>query len=332
MNKKETIKFEAYVCYKKDEKGKECFSDISELLENIKNVPLEKRTINYMGEKIRMDIISTPTLSDDRLRNMGNGKLKYFHVTRLRKEGIAKTQIKKTDLESLDLDSDEFIAEDIGVIYDTALNAVCIQRNFHSLSIKGVAYYLNKMNHKIKTNNSNNQKENENPIYFKPVCDKKMLINAKKITNYRGLELSYATSNDIPDKKTMLSGVLPSLRDVFSGLNGEKITIYIGAKKLTKKFTNSLNSKEMQNIIDDIDNNKTIFNRAVIKGKEGDAPVEIYDLLNGKLTRKIKFSTVTKDGKRIHLRADSVLERLLDNYFGNDSIKNPFRDEIRKNL
>lgn len=320
----QNVKFEVYVCYKRDENDKECTCDIYNLLKDIKKLSSKDKITHYMGEQIRMDGIFSPTLSSDRANEMGEDKLIYMHMSKLRKDGIAITSINETDLEDLPLDDDEYVAEDIGMIFDTAFRSICIQRNFHSLSITGVAYYLNKMYSIIH----NDKKKSIPEIYFKPVCDKNVINRIKKIDNFRKIELSYASQYDKPSSKTMLRGILPPLKDAFSGLNGENVTISITAKRMTTKDSNSLNTAEIEKIIEDVYENDGYFNKAIITGKEGDAPVELYDLLNGKLVKKIKFSTIKKN-KRVHLRPDSVREKLLDEYF--DS-KPSFRKEIGDNL
>lgn len=81
---------------------------------------------------------------------------------------------------------------------------------------------------------------------------------------------------------------------------------------------------------------KAFFSSAIVREKEGDMPVEKYDLINGKLFVTHKFSSVkSEDGKtkKMHLRPDSVEDVMKNIYLRTDENRSePFIDEILRNI
>ncbi|UQS81897.1 hypothetical protein MOO45_06810 [Bombilactobacillus folatiphilus] len=253
---------------------------------------------------------------------MGGYNLFYAHFTRLRDEGIALTKSSDDSLEELDLDKDEYVAEDIGMIFDTQFCSLCIQRNFHSLSITGITEYFQEMYKKM--NDKDESGIHELDIYFKPVADREKLQKLKDIDNYRSIELSYAQGNeDIPSYAYQ---GLSYFKKVLEDLDGEKISVVISVGHSQKKSLKRELTKKISELVQD---HKSSFKRAKLRGKIGNQRVEPYDLLNEKLTRTINFVNREK-GKKKHLRKDVVLDKLIENYFGVEGMS--FRSILSDNV
>lgn len=335
-SKTQVVKFEAYAAYTHGDDGEELKCDISELLDNIKELEAKKRIIQYFGMPVRMDKIHDVTLNDDVIKEIRNLRLIYFHMLKMRDEGMATAVLENEELTDLELDTDEYMAEDISCLYDNKLNIFFIQRNYHSLSISGISEYLKKIYEIIVKGASNyNPEENdfkELDIYFKPIPDKEALENARKVTNYRSLTLSFANDYEqaISDK---IKNVLGGFGSVFDNLGGTKIGITLSAGDFKAKTLNVDNTKDM---INEIGRGNSVFSTALVRGKQGDAPVEKFDLLNGRLRTEHKFSSVKDDNgktRKMHLAPSTVEDVMKLIYFNRDGHTSPsFRDKIIKNL
>lgn len=324
VSKTQTVKFEAYSAFT-NKNGDEEFCDISNLLDSIKNQDLEEREINYFGEIVRMDNIHDVIPFDD---TPIKDRVIYFHMTKLRDEGIATTERDTEKLTDLELDSNEYIAEDINGFFDVELKTIFLQRNFRSLSISGLNVYLVKEYRKVH----DLEKDDEDlSLIFKPVKNKDEVKNALKSDNVREIRLKYASKNENALSKTF-TGILGNIGDVLHSVGGNNMELVISMGRDKK----SLNKNQTQKLIKDISDGKTILSSAVIKGKAGDAPIEIYDLLRAKLAIRYKFSSVKdEDGKtkKMHLNPSSVEDTMKLIYFKNDGEnKDAFRLRIRKNL
>lgn len=329
VSKTQNVRFESYVAMSHDKNDKEVNFNIEPLILAIKELNDSQRLSTYFGEPVRMDKIHEVILSDQAIQLYPKLSLTYFHMAKLRDEGVATTTKKTDELTDLDLDEDEYIAEDISCFYDSLLNSIFIQRNFHSLSIAGVCEYLITEYEKIQKLKGNDKPEKLD-LFFRPVPDKAVLKNAKKVTNYRNITLKFA-NNNLSGLPKGLTGVLGGLGTIFNNVGGLSagLTISAGDSKAP-----SLTKKTMQEFIDAVGSNNSLFSSAIINGKRGDMPVEKFDLLNGKLCTVHKFASVKdKEGKKrkLHLNPNSVEDIMKLIYLTKDN-GIPFRDEIVKNL
>jgi hypothetical protein len=307
VSKTAKVRFDFYQ-FIDHEDGSVC--NINDLLNEIYNLPIKDREMTYFGNGARLDNYE---IIDD--------FLVYFHMTRLRDEGIASTKSTDNELNDIDLGSDEFIAEDINCLFDTSANVIVIQRNSHSLSIKGVGKYLEKMYSKV-----HDEKEIELDIEF--VKNKETFSKVKRTDQFNKLTLRAASAIKNP-----LTGPVKKVTGIFSGIfdqfDGEEVTITISAGKGKNKKELKKNSvlQTVQMIKDD----KSLFSKALVTGKEGDAPVETFDLINGRLLLYRTFSTTKiKDNvtRKIHLNPEAVKNDIVDQY----KRKGGYRELVIKNL
>ncbi len=134
VSKQQLVKFEAYLACS----GDKDVLDISNLLFKIAAQPNDKRKVELYGVPVRIDKVEELTLDDNTLKKYPDMKLIYFHMSKLRDDGIAITKQNIDDLVNLNLEADEYIAEDISCIFDVKSSVLFVQRNFHSLSPVGV--------------------------------------------------------------------------------------------------------------------------------------------------------------------------------------------------
>lgn len=321
VSKSQTVKFEAYQACN----GEKNVVDISDLLFKILGEDSSKREVTLYGMPVRIDKVEELTLDDNILRKYPGMKLIYFHMSKLRDDGIAITKKNIDALSDLNLEADEYIAEDISCIFDTEHSILFVQRNFHSLSPIGIQNYLKEMKKKIDGKDFN--------LEFIPVQDRDMISKLKKIDNVRKLDLSFAREGykQFGDNLNKVLGPIGEIFDnVGSGLN---ITLTLSAGRKKNKIFNKKNTLEM---IEEISDNSSIFSKALVSGKTGSMPVEKYDLINGKLYTKYKFSSIREiEGteKKMHLNPNSVRDVMKKLYLDRATeAADPFIELVTKNL
>lgn len=331
--KKQKVKFEVYKAVASDDTP----INIASLIERINHLKKDQKEVKLYGLGTRLDKVENLVLDDETLAKFPGLELIYFHMTKMRDDGLATTKEEIDELKNLDLDADEYVAEDINCIFDTQNCLLFIQRNFHSLSVTGVNSYLIKMHKRIaiKIDKSCDKKNYESiDLQFKPVPDKEILTGIVNSDNYRKIDLSFATDSIESFKgQKILNKCLGGIGQVFDNLGGYNIGITLTAGNAKNP---SLNKENLRDLATAVENDKTIFSSAIISGKKGKTPVEKYDLINGKLCVSHKFSSVKKKGKqtkRVHLDSRSVRDVMQRLYLngGTDS-KEPLMEVALKNL
>lgn len=124
VSKQQLVKFEAYLACS----GDKDVLDISNLLFKIAAQPNDKRKVELYGVPVRIDKVEELTLDDNTIKKYPDMKLIYFHMSKLRDDGIAITKQNIDDLVNLNLEADEYIAEDISCIFDVKNNVLFVQR------------------------------------------------------------------------------------------------------------------------------------------------------------------------------------------------------------
>lgn len=321
VSKRQLVKFEAYLACN----GDKDVVDISNLLFKISDQPNDKRAVDLYGVPVRIDRVEELTLDDNTLKKYPDMKLIYFHMSKLRDDGIAITKQSIDDLVDLNLEPDEYIAEDISCIFDTRNSVLFVQRNFHSLSPVGIKTYLKEMKKKI---------DNEViTLDFRPVADKEIISKLKQVDNVRKLELSFGNDSykqfNLPLKKCL--GDMGKIFDTFG--NGLNISLVLSAGH---KKDNLFKKENTADAIQSISENHSIFSKAVVSGKTGSMPIEKYDLIRGKLQTKYNFSSVKEVSgttKRIHLNPNSVRDIMKELYLDRATgASKPFMELVVENL
>ncbi|PRO78100.1 hypothetical protein C6Y10_13805 [Lactiplantibacillus pentosus] len=298
--KKQRVRFDFFLVLQSGKNGEEdTVCDISHLLQEINEVkPLENRVKSYFGEPVRMDSIHV---------ELGHPELTYFHLTRMRDEGFALTKENTETLTDLDLSTDDFIAEDANCIFDSKLGVLMLQRNVHSLSQSGLLEYIDLMYGELHEGKDAN-------ILFEPVPDIESVRQALNATKYNQLAFKFA-SNNADVLPSAFGKFLGNFKGAFDDIGGDSLSLVIGINRGRKT---GLNVKGMRALINDVKDNKSIFSSVLVKGKQGDAPVEIYDLINGKYSVYNTFVASKKVGtneqKRVHLNPKAVEEEMIRMY------------------
>ncbi|EUJ43393.1 DUF6731 family protein [Listeria riparia] len=300
--KKRLVNFDFFrVCVIDGSDEAEKLYDLVELLNHLNNLEPNEKIIYYQEERARMNTI---TMHQDKPYG-----LFQFNLCRLREDGPGITSIISSELSNIRLEENEYIAEDINILYDDELHVLMVQRNMHSLSPSGLEAYFQSYVDKLDPNNNYT-------ISLQLIPDIDSTAKAKGKEIYRKLTLRVASNkvNQITED---------SVGDAFrnlQGLEGHTVEITITAKSQKNA---KLKSKEIKNIIEMVEQDQDTYLKAEVSGKDSDTtPVEKFDLVRGKYRVKRFYQVPAKH----HLRSASVLEDITPLYMNN------IRNEIMKNL
>lgn len=304
IKKKQRVRFDYYLVQSEDEDKQLTRCNITKLIQDIKKLKVEDREMTNFGVPVRMDYIHQRTFNE-----YGNLELTYFHMVKLRNETLAVTKEYTEELKDLEIASDDFIAEDIGCVFDPRLAILMVQRNFYSLSASGIREYLLKM---YKTIYPDKDVPN---IIFAPVPNKDVVDRIKRVNKFRKLTLGFASGMIDNSKSKVLKSFIGPYKNFLTNCGGTKLELVVSAGG---KGENDLDPEIMKKIAEEIINDNSLVSKAIFRGKEGDAPVEAFDLLNGKYSNYAEFST-NKKGKNVHLNPESVEEEMYNLYLRKDN-------------
>jgi hypothetical protein len=222
---------------------------------------LEKATIELKDTKARLE------------------KIKFFKdhnvwVTRfmkLRDENLPYIAKEHEEAEDIPLDPDEYIGEDMYMLYDINTRIAMIQSNRFSLGLVRLAEFL------IKSQNKENAR-----IRLFPIEDKVDLKSFRR-NMYRTIELGFANiTRDVSSNKSALGDILGTYKK-FAGVSGT-IKISIGRAK-----DDSLDVVEVDKLISELSECKNITS-AKVKVRDDDlSKVEVVDLLEETFSNIITF-------------------------------------------
>lgn len=195
--------------------------------------------------------------------------------------------------EDLDLADDEYIGEDMYVLYDRKTNIFMAQSNRMSLTISRIAEFINKT-----------QKTDDTYVGFIPMT-KNITRKSLKHKRIRSIEISCET---IQDKDKLKSATLKSICDNISKTGCSTYSFKIGVGRKRKA---ELSPKESQDIIDDIMNKDIIANSAKLSiADELTGELEYVDLVENRLCSLIEYNVKARE--RLHL--DSLFYKMKEEY------------------
>lgn len=248
---------------------------------------LEARTFDYSDERVRLE----------RMKYFDDTDLWLLNFLRLRETDIPLRGKIDQEAEPIELDDDEFIGEDVSMLYDPELNVVMLQRNIRSLGATGIEKYLNL----LWASNG----EQEEKIYLRPILNPFSFEKASGARYYRKISVRFA---QLPPEVSIFNSPIKKIVEAFGEYQGitAEITISIGQGK-----KNNLKSETVVETIADIKNNKSFFKKAQLTLKESeDDKVEILDLIEEKLHDYIIFQLPTRQS----LACEYVFQEMINRY------------------
>lgn len=255
------IKFNYYsLCYRNAQampSDRDMDFDLEVLIDNVRNRTLEDLTFDYYQEKARLD------------KFWYNAQRRYWFLnfTKLRETNIPSKARINTASEAIELDEDEYISEECNAIYDCGLRVLMLQRNIHSVSVSGIADYLNQI-----------LGRNDIVLYLRPIVGRGMLNKVRNARIYRKINIRFAdicTRNLEAAPHSTLRKIYESLR----GFNGYNAEIIISMNNNDR--TNSLCADTVSETLEDIERNRPIITKAIASIKDtDDTRVEVIDLFD----------------------------------------------------
>lgn len=182
---------------------------------------------------------------------------------KLRDSNVPSMAKSNQEAEPIELEDDEYIGEDITMLYERKSSVAMIQANRFSLGISRLEEFFNKL-----YNDENIR------IFIDPINQTHDDERIQK-GRYRYLELSFANLQfwgEVAERYRSLSTIISPIRKM-GGYSGN-IKISIGRKK-----NDTLDKNEVQDVISELKSNKRFIRSAKMKvADDDDTDVEIIDL------------------------------------------------------
>lgn len=294
MNYKRTIKFQYYQIKSKEvnvKNAKYKLFNFAKWIDYVSNNNLVKVEISFNDVKARID----------RFHFNSDKKIWGLKLFKLRNTNIPSKVKDNEDAKIIELEDDEYLGEDLFLIYDQENGIALIQQNRFSLGITRLEELF------TDTYNRYVDERSKIEVNIEPILD---LEGKEKLrySKYKNLEISFANINRcvFDENRTSLATLLHPLKSMY-GVNGS-IKISLGHSKL-----DTLNRKMVQNIVKEINEpiNKGYIRSAKIKiQEEDDRDIEIVDLFNDICDEYLEFMIDNSKG----LIYSRTIEAISDKY------------------
>lgn len=263
---RKTIKFQYYRLF-------ECCGDNSKLydfmklLSKICPLKLADRIKKVSNDKARLE---------DVVINKANSNFYAMRFMKLTEYALPHRCKENQQSEDIKLDDDEYIGQDVNVIYDKSIQVFLIQKNRGSLSIKALDQYLN-----CFYDGGDNSYLELQPILN--TVDPQKLKN----TTYKRIEFTFANLEKVkcPDSKNF-----KKLISTFNDYEGVNATVSISLGRTKKKENKSLNHETVNEAIDEVKNGQVGVDGLKLKYVDSDDLSQIYDLFDNILYETIGYS------------------------------------------
>lgn len=201
-----------------------------------------------------------------------------IHLIKLRDTNIP-TKVKENEAsEPVELEDDEYLGEDITLLYEKCSSILMVQMNRFSLGITKLTEFINYTN------------DNECiEIYIKPIAETDKLSKLKN-RNYKSIDITFANLDKwkASDNRSSLASIIDSIK-VTGGLVGS-VKIGLGYSRKSVLYRNE--SKEM---VESILENKDFIKSAKVKVSDDDEKgTEIIDLFEEIYHDYIPFTLQSK--------------------------------------
>lgn len=285
-----TIKFLYYtVCISKlEESGRTdpVRFDFESWIYKVSELSIEKKTVEFDGIKVRLEKF----VGDESNRIW---KLRFM---KLRDTNIPSLVKEEEEAKPLELEEDEYIGEDLLMIYDSDNQVAMLQCNRYALGKSKLEKYL--------THIWDTEKEN---IILCPISKH---IDARKFKkkNYRRLLLRFTNIHPVEDKHRPFGKIVNSYNEM-GGITGE-VVISLGR---SKKGEGGLSQEQVPEMLNDIYENQDMVSAAVLKVRDDDSTeVEVINLFDNSLSSYVDF----KLEKRTALEFNYATRLMINEYNG----------------
>lgn len=265
MTYERTIKFDYFtVCIAKENTGDLVRFDFESWISKANDEGIEKKEISFDNTIARLE-----DLEGDK-----KSKLWKLRFLKLRDTNIPSIVKRENEAKPIILDDDEYIGEDLLMIYDRENQVAMIQCNRFAMTKGKLEKFLNAV-----------WDDQENRIVLVHISRPINMDQLRK-KNYRFLALRLANIHAVEDKHRPFSDIVNGLHTM--GSRAGAITFSLGRGRQPKK---GLNQQEVPILLDDIYANQDIVSDAVLKVKDDDdtTDIDVVDLFNYSVVEYIKF-------------------------------------------
>ncbi len=247
--------------------------DLSQLLIRARGMEPVDTTYTLYGEDVRIQQIqrfdwSHPITGIEK-------ELWKLQILRIRSNVLPGIATNTGEFNPLNLDDDEYVGEDVAVLYDPDFHLIMIQRNRNSLSPSGIEQYLNRI-----------YDDPHHLISFSPIPIPDFMRDIGQGDIIKKVVLSLSTTNideDILPRNSAIARIICGARQC--GAVNMTINISMGRGK----NPNSLDHDEVLGLSNADINENVVTKYEVYKKTNQDAHVEVVDLMSGILRDEENF-------------------------------------------
>ncbi len=216
------IKFQYFKIFKLQDNERQAYN-LVRLLASISQTELSQRNYMINGYKSKLENINL-------IANEAN-RYYYLRFVKLKDSFLPLRSYEDRASLPFELNDDEYLGEDVSIIYDSRLNVILLQRNRNSLSANDIEYYLTHFAREFEIIGESSK------IQLSPVLGGTIPDRTSNITK---AEFSFANITDYSSnqEETNLLKIIPILRNY--GAISAKITISVGHYKNKRLDNNSV--------------------------------------------------------------------------------------------
>jgi len=257
--------------------------DFVEWIGYVSRNDLEKATIELKDTKARIEKIKFYQQPD----------LWVVRFMKLREENLPYLAKENVEAGNIPLQEDEYIGEDMYMLYDINTKIAMIQSNRFSLGLSRLAELL------VKSQNKTDEKVRLFPI------KRNVDLTAMRKTSYRTLELGFANiEREVPSKTSGLGDIMKMYRK-FSGISGT-IKIGIGRSK-----DDSLDVVEVDKLIAEIADCENVVSARVKIKDDDSARIEVIDLMDDCFSEIITYNLEPRTTLEFETAASNMIARYI---------------------
>ena len=284
-----TVKFSYYtVCEVNDKDGREPIRfDFERWIDKARESEIEKKEVEIDGLIARLEEYEGDV--EHRI-----WKLRFM---KLRDTNIPSIVKKEEDAKPIELEDDEYIGEDLLMIYDSEIQVSMIQCNRFAMSKGKLEKYLNKVwgdtNHRIIL------------IHINKAINHSQL----KKKNFRRLEVRMSNIHAVENTHRPFANIVNSYNAM--GSKAGVMAFSLGRGRQSKE---GLSTSEVPIMLDDIYDNRDIVDNAILKVRDDDdnSNIDIVDLFDNCLHEYIDFKLEKRTALEFEYATKIMMQRYLD--------------------
>lgn len=296
-NSSKNVKFQYALLVYEDENHVEKTFDFESWLNTMKQVPYEDRVKRVYANLIRLENCQE---KDERDGLIG------LNFLRLRDTNIPLRVPVREAAEDLDIADDEYVGEGVHIVYDTQARYFMIQVNRFSVSLNGIAAYINQTN------------PNPTQIVRFKSFHRNLNTSAMKFGRYKTIEIGLANVGALSEE--VQNGPLGVILSAAQDYGGHTVKIRIGVGRTRKK---SLKKPPIEQFMQELPGLGGLVSTAKLTYCEGDMEkgeeLNLLDLLEYSVLsleiedrKALDFDYTIKMMKQEYLTKKQTLNRKLN--------------------